>query len=98
MEKATIIFNDGTEIEAAVNGDCFIVDEKPDFPDDLTDITIVSDQGEKTVEHGRIVECASEKDYWFAIVEIPEAERTLTQMQANIEYMAMMTDVDLEEV
>ena len=98
MEKATIIFNDGTELEAAVNGDCFIVDEKPDFPNDLTDISIVSDQGERTVEHGRIVECASEEGYWFAIAEIPEAERTLTQMQANIEYMAMMTDVDLEEV
>jgi len=45
------------------------------------------------------VECASvDGRYWFAFREISEAERAAKQMQANIEYIAMMTDVDLEEV
>ena len=40
MEVATIRFSDGTEIEAEVNGTCFIVDEKPEFPDNFEEIVI----------------------------------------------------------
>ena len=72
MEKIT--FNDGTVIAAEKNGNCFIVDEKPDFPEDLTDIII---EGEEinTVENGRIVEAASiDGRYWFTIQEMSEDE------------------------
>ena len=73
MEK--IIFNDGTEITAEKNGNCFIVDEAPEFPEDLTDIKIEGESGTAQIENGRIVEAASvDGRYWFSIQEIPEDE------------------------
>ena len=45
MEKVKITFKDGTEMEAEVNGSCYIVDGKPDFPIDLSEVT-VSERGE----------------------------------------------------
>ncbi|MBQ7615677.1 MAG: hypothetical protein IJU77_11575 [Butyrivibrio sp.] len=97
MEVATIRFSDGTEIEAEVNGTCFIVDEKPEFPDNFEEIVITEGESEKTIEHGRLLECASVDDkYWFAIEEIPEQERILEEMQANMLYIAMMADIDLD--
>jgi hypothetical protein len=73
MEK--IIFNDGTEITAKKNGSCFIVDEAPEFPEDLTGITIEGENGTTEIENGRIIESASvDGKYWFTIQEIPEDE------------------------
>ena len=44
-----------------------------------------------------MLECASVDDkYWFAIEEIPEQERILEEMQANMLYIAMMADIDLD--
>ena len=38
-----IKFKNGTIIEADLNGTSYIVDEKPDFPDDKSDIEIFDD-------------------------------------------------------
>ena len=48
MEKAKIIFITGLTITAEVNGGSYITEEKPDFPDDLSEITV--EQGEETKE------------------------------------------------
>lgn len=40
METAKIVFLDGTELETDHNGNCFIVDIEPQFPDDLSEVTI----------------------------------------------------------
>jgi hypothetical protein len=73
MEKIT--FKDGTVINAEKNGSCFIVDEKPSFPEDLKEITIEGEGGTTEIGNGRIVESASvDGRYWFAVIEIPEAE------------------------
>lgn len=72
MEKIT--FSDGTVVTAEKNGSCFITDEMPDFPEELTDITI---EGESitTIENGRIIEAASvDGRYWFVIQEISKEE------------------------
>lgn len=100
MEKVTITFNDGTTLNPDVNGDTYILDEKPDFPIDLTGITIESASGTKTIEHGQILDCATggASGYWFAIIEIPKGELEATQLKSQVAYIAMMTDVDLEEV
>ena len=98
METAKITFSNGEEIIAEVNGDSFIVNEEPTFPDNLEDITIEKDGQEETIEHGRIIECASvDGRYWFAISEVAEGERILEVMQSNILYIAMMTDVDIDQ-
>ena len=50
-------------------------------------------------KNAEIIECASvDGRYWFSFREISETERASKQLQANIEYIAMMTDVDLGEV
>lgn len=99
MEKVKIVFKNGMEIEAEQNGSSLIVDTKPDFPADLSAVTIIGADGEHTYNNAEIVECASvDGRYWFAFIEIPESVRSERQTQANIEYIAMMADIDLEEV
>ena len=99
MEKAKIVFKNGMEIEAEENASSLIMDSKPDFPADLSFVTVIGAVGERTYKNAEIIECASiDGRYWFAFREIPEADRAAKQMQANIEYIAMMTEVDLEEV
>lgn len=97
--EAIIIFKDGTRVRAEKNGDCLILDTKVRFPNDLKSLVIESAEGTKEFEYAQLLECASaDGRYWFTFVEIPEDERIKKQMQANIEYIAMMSDIDLEEV
>ena len=69
--------NDGTTLEAKVNGNCYATEEKPDFPNDLTNISIkIEDEPEQIIEYGKLIETAQlDERYWFGILEIPEAER-----------------------
>lgn len=98
MKKVKIIFKNGMEIDAEENGGSLITDSKPDFPDDLSSVTVTGDFGERIYKNAEVIECASvDGRYWFTFREIPEAARAARQMQANIEYIAMMADVDLEE-
>jgi hypothetical protein len=99
MENVTIIWSDGSELEADKNGSCFIVDEKPEFPSDLEEVTIEENGAATTLHNARIVECASvDGKYWFSIQEIPEDTIEKATMKAQIDYIAMMADIDLEEV
>lgn len=99
MEKVRITFKNGLKIEAEVNGSSLITDSRPEFPSDLSAVTVAGADGERIYRDAEIIECASvDSRYWFSFREVPETERTTRQMQANIEYIAMMTDVDLEEV
>ena len=74
--EATIKFKNGTEITAEMNGGSFILPSKPAFPDDLSVVTIESEEGNKTVQDAQLVECASASDYWFSF-----AEKTAEQKQ-----------------
>ena len=97
METAKITFSNGEEIIAEVNGDSFIVNEEPTFPDNLEDITIEKDGQEETIEHGRIIECASvDGRYWFTIGQISAEEMAAIKIRSDIDYIAAMTDVDLD--
>ncbi len=99
MEKAKIIFTNGTVIEAEENASSLITASRPDFPADLSSVVVTGTGGERIYKNAEIIECASiDGRYWFAFREISESEKTARQMQANIEYIAMMTEVDLEEV
>ena len=37
-------------------------------------------------------------EYWFVLREMTAAELTAANVQASIDYIAMMADIDLEEV
>ena len=96
MEKAKITFVNGTTIDAEVNGSCYITAKKPEFPDDLSKITIkIGDETKELVEV-EVNEAASvDGRYWFALLELSEAELEAIKTQADIQYIAMMSGVDL---
>lgn len=57
---------------------------------DMTDL-------EGTHENMEYVNILSSNDseYWFALMDIPESEMQYSKIQADIEYISMMTGVDL---
>lgn len=104
METAKIVFLDGTELETDHNGDCFIVDTKPQFPDDLSEVTIIITSGsEETtstsiLHNAAIKECYSNDGrYWFSFIITSEAAMKIMEIEAQTYYTAMMTDTLLEE-
>lgn len=97
MEKATITFATGEKIEAEQNGSSFITDEKPAFPAKITSVTISNTDGDTTIDNAELIECAKiDERYWFSLIETSQEERTTKKLQANIEYIAMMSDIELE--
>lgn len=100
MEKVTITFKDGTVLEAEKNASTYIVDSKPEFPADLSDVSVTGEGGDAAVfAHAKVIECyPSDKRYWFTFLEETETERSAKKMQSDIEYIAMMSDIELEEV
>lgn len=99
MKTAKITFKNGMEIMAEENGSCLVTDSRPEFPACLSPVIVSGAGGDHKYENAEVIECAStDGRYWFAFREMPEPERVARQMQANIEYIAMMTEVDLGEV
>lgn len=99
MEKVKITFTNGIMIEAEKNASSLIMDRKPDFPQDLSSVTVTGADWKRIYRNVEIIECASvDNRYWFAFYEVPEAERAVRQTQADIGYIAMMAGIDLEEV
>ena len=98
METATIIFSNGETVTAQYNGSCFATDTEPQFPENLENITIEKESGEEHIAHGFIKDCASvDGRYWFTVREIPEQKRFNDEITAQIQYIAMMADIDLED-
>lgn len=57
--------------------------------------------GETTTEltNVELVQCMQYgTEYWFVLREMTVAELTAAKVQAGIDYIAMMADIDLEEV
>ena len=98
MERVTITFADGTEIKAEANATSYITDEKPVFGD-LSEVTIDGTEG-RTIKNARVLECASvDGRYWFGFQEIPKqdiVENEVVRQRGDIDYIAMMCDVELE--
>lgn len=99
MEKVVITFLDGSTVKADRNGDSYIVDEKPSFPNDLSEVVVTDeDFKDETYENVQIIECASvDGRYWFGLREIPEEELEADKAEAQMLYTALMTDTLLEE-
>ena len=80
-EKVKIVFQNGMEMEAEENGSSLITESRPDFPADLSSVTVIGSGGEHIYKNAEIVECASvDYRYWFTFREIPESERIARQM------------------
>ncbi|MCI9000067.1 MAG: hypothetical protein HFJ26_03880 [Clostridia bacterium] len=110
MEKSRlwkITLSDGTKIEnLRLNGNNYISEAKlteDDFKGKLSKVTIEgSEDGQeikKEYEHMELVQIVHYEDgYYFILRELSAAELKEIKMQSDIEYLAMMTDIDLEEV
>lgn len=108
MEKSwKIKLADETVIEdLTLSGNNFISDieiTKDIFENNLSKVTIegINEEGQEIKEeheHMELVQITKYNDkYYFILRDITQDEIDRMKMQADIEYIAMMTDVDLEE-
>lgn len=93
-----ITFADGTIIYAENNGNCYITDTRPAFPDNLSDVTVQISNGDTSrgqiYQHAEVIECANvDGRYWFAFRELSPEE--LRQKELN-DTIQMLTDCLLE--
>ena len=97
MENVIITFADGTSINAELNGTSYITDSKPDFPDDLSIVTITTGpETNMTIENARIIPCASvDGRFWFAILSTSQKEIEDMKLRADLDFLAAMVDVEL---
>lgn len=62
-------------------------------------MTISDGETTTVMEHAVLVQCKKYgKEYWFVLRELSAEELMAAKTQANIEYISMMADIDLEEV
>lgn len=98
--EVTITFLDGSSVSAELNGNCYITGEKPAIPDDLSEVTVTGVE-EKTYHNARLLECASaDGRFWFTFIEETKEEKmavSLAKQRADIDFIAMVSDIDLEE-
>lgn len=84
-----------------LNGNNFISDTPIDehvFDDNLVHVTFYDyeTEMEDVHDHMMLARFAIENNqYWFALIDIPESELRYAKNRADIEYLAMMTDVEL---
>lgn len=102
-----ITLSDGTQFKnLKLNGNNFISEEEitqEDFKGKLTNIIIegINDKKENIIEehnHMELVQIKHYTDgYHFILRDKTESELDKMKMQADIEYLAMMSEIDLEE-
>lgn len=108
MEKSwKITLADGTQLKnLGLNGNNFISEEEITediFEGNLSSVKIEGiEDGEKVkqeYEHMELIHIIHNEDgYYFALRELSEEEVRNEKIQSNLDYLAMMVDVDLEEV
>ena len=106
MEKSfKITLADGTQFKnLKLSGNNYISKVKiteDDFKGKLSKITIENetDKTSEELEHVELVQIVHYEDgYYFVLRQLSADEIDKLKMQGDIEYLAMMTDVDLEEV
>ncbi len=101
----TIRLSDGTTVKAqGINGNYFVCDEKFDtgiFAGKLNGVTISCDDEDilgvvGSHEHMRLEhEMMFEGKFLFLLLDIPQEEIYRAKLDGNIEYLAMMTGVEL---
>lgn len=108
MEKSwEITLSDGTKLEnLRLSGNNYISNTKiteNDFKGKLSKVIVkeTTEDGQVTTqeyEHMELVQVVHYEDgYYFILRELSADELKEIKMQSDIEYLAMMTDIDLEE-
>lgn len=106
MEKSwKITLSDGTQLkDLKLSGNNYISKTKiteDDFKGKLSKI-IIENETDKTseeLEHVELVQIVHYEDgYYFVLRQLSQDEIDKQKMQGDIEYLAMMTNTDMEEV
>ncbi len=93
MEKRLIIFTNGLEIEVESNGDSYITDTEPNFPDDLSVVIIKNGDDTTELENVNVQECASvDGRYWFVFVPMSEIEIRFAEIEDALCELSIMED------
>ena len=107
MEKSwKITLADGTKLEnLSLNGNNFVSENEITediFNGNLLKVKIEgkTEEGQNIIEehnHMELIQIAKYNDgYYFALRDLTEEELEKMKMQSDIEYLAMMSDIDLE--
>lgn len=80
--EAKVIFKNGQEISAEINGSSLIVNEKPEFPEDITGVIVRADGNDTVYNYPLLVKCASiDNRYWFTFIEESESDRVIRELR-----------------
>ena len=102
-EIFSISLSNGTSIlDLKLNGNNFISDSEITsemFNGGLSEVHISGDKGtDYTINHAKLIQIMKyEGAWWFILGEMSTEELMFEKMSSDIDYIAMMTDVDLEE-
>ncbi len=96
----SVTLADGTIIEnLRLNGNNFVSDapiDKSIFDGNCHSVTISDGENETVHENMECVQVTQMgAEYWFVLRELSESELKEAKIQASIEYIAMMCDVEL---
>lgn len=99
-KRYTITLADGTELnDLRLNGNNFISDQpvvEDVFEDNCTPLTISDGETEEVHENAELVQIVQHgSEYWMVFRDLSEEEIENAKMRSDIEYLAMMTDVEL---
>lgn len=86
--EARIVFKNGESLTAEQNGNTFITNTVPEFPDDLTEVNVFVEDQQTTLHYVIIQEAASiDGRYWFCLVEEQEGERIIREQEEKITFL-----------
>lgn len=96
----TITLEDGTQIEnLRLNGNNFISQEQinPEiFDGNLEKVTINDGENDEVHENMGLVQVTQMGDeYWFVLRDIPASEIANKKLRSDLDYLAMMADVEI---
>lgn len=96
----TITLKDGTQIEnLRMNGNNFISQEQinPEiFDGNLEKVTINDGENDEVHENMGLVQVTQMGDeYWFVLIDIPASEIANEKLRSDLDYLAMMADVEI---
>jgi hypothetical protein len=99
----TLILTDGTRVSnLEVNGDNFISSTEltPDiFENNLSPVIIDDEDGRHPHEHMELVQITHPDDnWWFVLRDLTQDELDRLKIRSDIDFIAMMSDIDLEEM
>ncbi len=103
MEKFKIALSNGNEIDnLTMNGNNFVSEEEITediFEGGLDDVVITSSEGAEEVhEHMALVQIQQLYGaYYITLRDVTAAEIVQAKMRSDIEYIAMMSDIEIEQ-